>query len=170
MKDLVKHIRKDLPANPKVKLILSQFNIVESDLIKLLVLHGEDKKLSFWLLALFSYLTNRPSDDLLESEKISLNNALKEYKKTFMRNEGITYLILHISDIVRLSNEERKKAHLKMVEFIITLIRNFLQFRVPDVQQDELHSHFLVAILKEDLMGALLYLLQNEKGRILNQL
>lgn len=77
MKDLVKHIRRDLPANPKVKLILSQFNIVESDLIKLLVLHGEDKKLSFWLLALFSYITSRPSDDLLESEKISLNNALK---------------------------------------------------------------------------------------------
>ena len=62
IKDLVKNIRRDSPENPKVKLILSQFNIVESDLIKLLILHAEDKKLSFWLLALLSYLTAKPSD------------------------------------------------------------------------------------------------------------
>lgn len=57
----MKYIRKDVPENPKVSLILSDLNIIESDLIKILVLHAEDKKLSFWLLALMSYLTAKPS-------------------------------------------------------------------------------------------------------------
>lgn len=40
IKDLVKYIRKDVPENPKVCLILSELNIIESDLIKILVLHA----------------------------------------------------------------------------------------------------------------------------------
>lgn len=40
IKDLVKYMRKDSAENPKVCLILSQFNIIESDLIKILVLHA----------------------------------------------------------------------------------------------------------------------------------
>ena len=82
----MKNIRRDVPENPKANLILSQFNIVESDLIKILVLHAEDKKLSFWLLALLSYITTKPSDNLLESDKDKLNSALYEYKKSFMKN------------------------------------------------------------------------------------
>ncbi len=54
----------DVSDNPKVSLILSEFNIMESDLIKILVLHAEDKKLSFWLLALMSYLTTKPNESL----------------------------------------------------------------------------------------------------------
>ena len=73
---------------------------------------------------------------MIESEKTSLNNALKEYKKTFMKNEGITYLILHISDYVRTPVEKRQKAHIQMMDFIITLIRNLLQFRVTETPHD----------------------------------
>lgn len=53
------------------------------------------------------------------------------------------------------------------MEFIINLIRNFLQFRVTDIQRDELHSHFLVTILKEDMMGPLLYLIQMKNEELL---
>lgn len=42
-------------------------------------------------------------------------NALKEYKKSFMKNEGITYLILHISDYVKTPTEQRQKAHFQML-------------------------------------------------------
>lgn len=51
-----------------------------------------------------------------------------------------------------------------MMEFIIILIRNLLQIRKEDVGSDELHSHFLLAMVKEDLLGPLFYILQNEKG------
>jgi hypothetical protein len=125
----VKHIRKDIPENPKVCLILAQFNIIESDLIKILLLHAEDKKLSFWLLALMSYLTMHPHDNLSPADHDTLARALREYKKTFMKNEGITYLILHISDYVKTPLENRQKAHFQLMEFIIILIRNLLQIR-----------------------------------------
>lgn len=170
IKDLVKNIRRDVPENPKVNLILSQFNIVESDLIKILVLHAEDKKLSFWLLALLSYLTSKPSDGLLESDKDILNNALQEYKKSFMKNEGITYLILHISDYVKTPVEKRQKAHVQMMEFIVILLRNLLQYRNSDMGSDELHSHFLVAMLKEDMIGPLFFLIQMEKGELMGRI
>jgi hypothetical protein len=38
-------------------MILTDFNIVESDLLELLVLQVEDKKLSFWIIALLQLLT-----------------------------------------------------------------------------------------------------------------
>lgn len=38
VKDLVKFIRKDVPNNPKSKMILADYNIVESDLLELLIL------------------------------------------------------------------------------------------------------------------------------------
>lgn len=55
-------------------------------MIKIFVLHVEDKILSFWLLALMASLTAKPSDNLSEIEKDTLNQALREYKKTFMKN------------------------------------------------------------------------------------
>lgn len=51
-----------------------------------------------------------------------------------------------------------------MMEFIIILIRNLLQIRTQDVGSDDVHSHFLLAMIKEDLLGPLFYILQMEKG------
>lgn len=87
-----------------------------------------------------------------------------------MKNEGVTYLILHISDYVKTPSEKLQKAHIQMMEFIIILLRNLLQFRSSDVGSDELHSHFLLAILKEDMIGPLFYLIQMEKGELMNRI
>ena len=57
VKDLVKFIKQDAPSSPKARMILTDFNIVESDLLELLVLQVEDKKLSFWIIALLQLLT-----------------------------------------------------------------------------------------------------------------
>jgi hypothetical protein len=57
VKDLVKFIKQDAPSNPKARMILTDYNIVESDLLELLVLQVEDKKLSFWIIALLHLLT-----------------------------------------------------------------------------------------------------------------
>jgi len=62
VKDLVKFIRRDSPVRPKSRLIISDYNIVETDLLELLILQYEDKKLSFWIVALLALLTNAPHD------------------------------------------------------------------------------------------------------------
>ena len=53
----MKFIRRDSVARPLTRLILAGFNIVDSDLLELLVLQYEDKKLSFWVIALLALLT-----------------------------------------------------------------------------------------------------------------
>lgn len=73
-------------------------------------------------------------------------------------------MILHISDYVKTPAEKRQKAHIQMMEFIVLLLRNLLQYRTSGVGPDELHSHFLVAMLKEDMIGPLFFLIQMEKG------
>ena len=70
---------------------------------------------------------------------------------------------MHISDYVKTPAEKRQKAHIQMMEFIIILLRNLLQFRTTTIGPDEIHSHFLVALLKEDMLGPLFYLIQMEK-------
>lgn len=83
---MVKFIRNDVPDNPKVKLILSQYNIVETDLIELLLLQVEDKKLSFWIIALLALITSKPSEELMSEEKEKLDKALREYKRSFVKH------------------------------------------------------------------------------------
>ena len=57
-----------------------------------------------------------------------------------------------------------------MMEFVVILLRNLLQFRTSAVGSDELHSHFLVAMLKEDMIGPLFFLIQMEKGELLSRI
>lgn len=64
VRDLVKFIRRDSPYNPKTRLILADYNIIESDLLKLLPIQVDDKKLSFWIIALLALMTAKPIDDL----------------------------------------------------------------------------------------------------------
>jgi hypothetical protein len=51
-----------------------------------LVLQVEDKKLSFWIIALLALLTAKPSDDLTPDEKEKLMNCLREYKNSFVKH------------------------------------------------------------------------------------
>lgn len=60
LKDLVKYIRSDKPNNPFARVIISDFDeVVENDLLKLLILHVQDKKLSFWIITLLNLLTEK---------------------------------------------------------------------------------------------------------------
>jgi hypothetical protein len=127
VKDLVKFIRQDVPSNPKARLIMSEYNVVESDLLELLILQVEDKKLSFWLIALLALLTAKPSDDLLPEEKEKLHNSLREYKNSFVKHECFQILMVHIADFYKTPEEGRMRAHMQMLEFIILLLRNLVQ-------------------------------------------
>ena len=48
-----------------------------------------------------------------------------------------------------------------MLEFIIQLLRNLAQ--IPNSEESpRLHNHFLAALLKEELIHPILYILQND--------
>lgn len=57
-----------------------------------------------------------------------------------------------------------------MMEFIIILLRNLLQIRAADISSDDTHNHFLVAMIKEDMMGPLFYMVQTEKGELMERI
>jgi len=84
VRDLVKFIRRDSPYNPKTRIILAEYNIIESDLLKLLPLQVDDKKLSFWIIALLALLTAKPIDDLNPDEHKIINDSLRAYKQSFI--------------------------------------------------------------------------------------
>lgn len=145
----MKFIRRDLPTNPKVKLFLADYNIFESDLIDLLILQVDDKKLEFWLIVLMALLTSAPSEELDINEKKKLYTSLRKYKKAMLRRETLNTLTLHIAEYFKTEPENRLKAHNQMIEFIIIFLRNILQ--IPDDldDQENLHEHFLVLMIKE---------------------
>jgi hypothetical protein len=65
-------------------MILADYNIVESDLLKLLPLQVDDKKLSFWIIALLALLTAKPIDDLNPEETATIYKSLRAYKQSFI--------------------------------------------------------------------------------------
>jgi hypothetical protein len=143
------------------RLILADYNIVESDLLKLLPLQVDDKKLSFWIIALLALLTAKPSDDLNADEKATINRSLREYKQSFIDRECFEILIVHMADFYKIPEEERIRVHIQMQEYIIMLLRNLAQ--IPnDPENPRLHNHFLAALIKEEIMHPILYILQND--------
>ena len=125
-------MRNDAHDNPKTKMILADYNIVETDLVELLLLQVEDKKLSFWIIALLALITNKPSEELVDDDKYKLNKAARDYKRSFVKHECLTILTMHIADYFK--TDKKQKAHYQMLEFIILLIRNLLQ--IPDSPND----------------------------------
>ena len=66
-----------------------------------------------------------------------------------------------MADFYKTPDENRTKAHLQMQEFIILLLRNLSQ--IPnDPENPRLHNHFLAALIKEEIMHPILYILQND--------
>jgi hypothetical protein len=169
VKDLVKLINHDSPSNPKSRFILAEYNIIESDLLELLVLQVEDKKLSFWIIALLHLLTQKDSDELLPDEKEKLQNSLREYKNSFVKHECFQILMVHIADFYKTPEPERLRAHFQMLEFIIKLIRNLVQ--IPNSEKyPYLHNHFLAAFIKEDMFNPLLYIIQTDRSPLMDKI
>lgn len=155
----MKFIRHDHPVNPHTRLILCDYNIIESDLIEILVLQVEDKKLSFWVIVLMALLTNPPHEDLNPFQKDKLNKSLLEYKLSFTKSEALTYLMIHIADFFKIEKEKRFLAHLQMLEFSIILIRNLLAVKEKDGDENT-HFRFIMAMVKEEIFNPILYLIQ----------
>lgn len=129
IKDLVKYIRGDKPSAPYAKIILNEYNIIESDLIQLLILHVQDQRLSFWLIILLSSLTEKVHEDVPIAQAEKLSESLLAIKEAFIRNECFTIIMLHIADFLKIKSEDRFPVHMQMVEFSILLIRNLLQVK-----------------------------------------
>jgi hypothetical protein len=87
-----------------------------------------------------------------------------------VKHECLTILTVHIADYFKTEQASRQKAHYQMLEFIILLIRNLLQIPDSKTDNDSLHNHFLATLIREEMFNPLLYLIQNEKGDIINKI
>ena len=82
---------------------MMDFNIIETDLAQLLMLHVDDKKLSFFVLYLMRLLTNPPPEDTDPETKETLNKKMLEYKLAIIKSEVLTTLMIHIADVFKLA-------------------------------------------------------------------
>ena len=125
----------------------------------MLLLQVDDKKLSFWIIALLALITSKPIDDIIEDDRQKLNKAGRDYKRSFVKHECLTILTMHIADYFK--TETKQKAHYQMLEFIIVLTRNLLQIPDSTTDGEALHNHFLTTMIREEMFNPLLYLVQN---------
>ena len=128
----------------------------------------DDKKLSFWIIALLALITSKPIDDIIEDDRQKLNKAGRDYKRSFVKHECLTILTMHIADYFK--TETKQKAHYQMLEFIILLIRNLLQIPDSTTDGEALHNHFLTTMIREEMFNPLLYLVQNEKSEVMEKI
>jgi hypothetical protein len=78
-------------------------------------------------------------------------------------------LIVHIADYYKTPEAGRLRPHMQMMEFIVLLLRNLVQ--VPRSEQyPDLHSHFLAALIKEDVFNPLLYVLQTDRTALMEKI
>ena len=75
--------------------------------------------------------------------------ALRNYKRAMLRRETLNTLTLHIAEYFKTEPENRLKAHIQMVQFIILLLRNILQIPNDPNENSYLHEHFLILMIKE---------------------
>lgn len=134
----------------------------------MLLLQVDDKKLSFWIIALLALITSKPIDDIIEDDRQKLNKAGRDYKRSFVKHECLTILTMHIADYFK--TETKQKAHYQMLEFIILLIRNLLQIPDSTTDGEALHNHFLTTMIREEMFNPLLYLVQNEKSEVMEKI
>ena len=71
--------------------------------------------------------------------------------------------MVHISDYYSIPKEDRKKAHIQMQEFIITLLRNIVQIPQKAEENPRLNNYFIAEMIKEDIMIPIFYILQNDQ-------
>lgn len=88
-------------------------------------------------------------------------DSLRNYKQSFIDRECFEVLSMHIADFYSTPEDKRLRAHYQMQEFIILLLRNLAQ--IPNSEKHpNLHNHFLAALIKEDIMNPILYILQKD--------
>ena len=177
LKELYKILRNENPESPLKRLELGEWNVVESDLIKLLVSYPDDRQLAFYTIIVLVSLTEK-------GEKGSSNlykyvESLQNYKLSFITSkDSIKVIINHLAECLSKPTEVRNEQHDQMLELITYLFRNLLA--IPDktpqfikaskgvaiynTREDnmkDLQRRFLHKLADESVLDAFIYMCQD---------
>lgn len=177
LKELYKLLRNENPDSPLKRLELGEWNVVESDLLKLLISYPDDRQLAFYTIVVLVSLTEKPTKSFSKLEKY--NEYLQQYKLSFITSkEAIKVIVNHLAECISKPVDERNEQHDQMLELIIYLFRNLLA--VPDktaqfikaskgvaiynTREDsmkDLQRRFLHKLSDENVLDALIYMSQD---------
>lgn len=164
LKELYKLLRTDNLDSYLRRVEIGRWNIIESDLSRLLVNYPEDKQLAFYVLVLMVTLTDKPEKD--HRSDALYTEILQNYKTTFVTRSGLMEaLVKLIVYCLTIDSALKNERHDQMLELVIYLIRNLVA--IPDRQMGVKKGKkgFFVVNSKEDhysdLQRRLLHVLAN---------
>ena len=129
LKELYKILRNENPESPLKRLELGEWNVVESDLIKLLVSYPDDRQLAFYTIIVLVSLTEKGEKGSTNLDKYI--EYLQNYKLSFITSkEAIKVIINHLAECLSKPLDIRNEQHDQMLELITYLFRNLLA--IPD--------------------------------------
>jgi Timeless protein len=177
LKEIYKILRNENPESPLKRLELGEWNVVESDLIKLLVSYPEDRQLAFYTIIVLVSLTEK-------AEKGSINlykyiEYLQNYKLSFITSkEALKVIVNHLADCLSKPLESRNEQHDQMLELITYLFRNLLAipdktaqfikankgiaiYNTSEDNMKDLQRRFLHKLADESILDAFVYMCQD---------
>jgi len=129
LKELYKHLRNENPDSTLKRLELGEWNIVESDLLKLLVSYPQDRQLAFYVIIVLVSLTEKPQKEHFNFQKCL--ETLQNYKLSFVTSkDALKVIVSHLAECMSKPSDERNEQHDQMLELIVYLFRNLLA--IPD--------------------------------------
>lgn len=150
MKELYRLLRNDNPESTLKRLELGEWNIVESDLLKLLISYPDDKQIAFYCTVLLVTLTEKADKEHSNIQKYI--EHLQRYKASIIASrDAIKVLVNHLADCLTKEASQRNEQHDQMLELILYLIRNLLA--IPDRKPTLFRSNQRLALFncKEDI-------------------
>ena len=177
LKELYKLLRNENPDSPLKRLELGEWNVVESDLLKLLVSYPDDRQLAFYTIVVLVSLTEKPYKTF--TKQAQYTEYLQNYKLSFITSkEAIKVIVNHLAECLSKPTEDRNEQHDQMLELIIYLFRNLLA--IPDKtpqfikaskgvaiynsredNMKDLQRRFLHKLSDESILDAFIYMSQD---------
>lgn len=177
LKELYKLLRNENPDSPLKRLELGEWNVVESDLLKLLISYPEDRQLAFYTIIVLVSLTEKPYKGFTGIAKYT--EYLQNYKLSFITSkEAVKVIINHLAECLSKPIEVRNEQHDQMLELITYLFRNLLSipdktpqfikatkgvamYNTRDDSMKDLQRRFLHKLSDESSLDAFVYMCQD---------
>jgi len=175
LKDIIRFCKRDDDESPVTRIELGKWEVLQKDLIQLLISQVQDKKLTFYLLMLFTQLTEFPKKSC--TRKTELIGYLQNYKYAFCTNSNAIQTInMHLSEFYEVEQDERPKIYDQMIEMIIIIYKNLL--RVPDIntpdgfisQRRDLQPKFITTLYRQKTLDALIYIIQQSSPVLMKKI
>eukprot|EP01117_Protostelium_nocturnum_P008224 TRINITY_DN2936_c0_g1_i3.p1 TRINITY_DN2936_c0_g1~~TRINITY_DN2936_c0_g1_i3.p1 ORF type:complete len:1043 (+),score=305.11 TRINITY_DN2936_c0_g1_i3:160-3288(+) len=173
LKHLIRYVKRESMSESKdVMKQLGSWNIVSKDLLPLLISYSnvEFFSLHFEICKLLNLLTLAPDP---KSHDIAIQlEYLQNYKAAFIESEdGMAALISILSECVQKKKRQRTPEEGKLIELILTLIKNLLS--IADQQEQpgsanyhktQLHSRFIGKLSEEQFFPLFFIMLEQSSN------